>query len=225
MSLSILSVEDEPLWRSLIETIVYASVEGCRCQVVSSAAAGLAFAREQEPDIVLLDLRLPDGNGIDLGEHLARLARPPRIVFLSARRDPVMLRAAGQPHISGLIWKTETVAEQLASALRELQEGRNYFPAEVREEMRRLRANPVAFFKILSGRELELLPLFGRGLTDAEIAARCALSVLTIKTHRQHTLAKLGLHRTVELIHWAIAHGFVEAPAQVQENPGVKLGA
>lgn len=217
MSLTILSIEDEPLWRTLIEAIVYASADGCRCSVASTAAAGLAAARAQEPDIVLLDVWLPDGNGLELGAKLVRQEKPPRIVLLSGRRDAVVLRAACQPHISGLIWKTESVAEHLQQALQEVPAGRHYFPAEVREAIRRMRANPVAYFKILSARELDLLPFLGRGQTDAEIAARTGLSALTVKSHRQHILSKLSLHRTAELINWAIANGFVE-PARAEVN-------
>lgn len=213
--LLILHVEDDPLWRSLIAQLLQA-VPGVRqCVQCATGADGLKSAQSHQPDIVLLDLRLPDADGFVVAAELGRSQLHLPIILLSARLDEAALVNATQPHIAGLIWKSTEVDSQLPRAIEEVTAGRKYYPPLVRESLRRLRTDPRAFFKILSDREIELLPLFGLGLTDQEIADRSGPSPLTIKSHRQHIMAKLGLHRTPELIYWAIKRGFVEPPPDI----------
>jgi len=76
--------------------------------------------------------------------------------------------------------------------------------------MRATRTDPTAFFKILSGRELSMLPLLCQGLTDQQIGEQNSLCPATVKSHRQHIMAKLDLHRTADLIRWAAEKGFVD---------------
>lgn len=155
-------------------------------------------------------------DGFWVAGELARRPAAPRIIVLSARSDDAaLLRIMQQPDISGLIWKAGEVLPRLTVAITEVRSGRKYYPPEVREALRRFRADPQAFFKILSDREISLLPDLGRGQTDDEIAVKTGLSSLTVKSHRQHIMAKLGLHRTPELIYWAIEHGFVDPPSKI----------
>ena len=213
--LLILHVEDDPLWRSLIAQLLQ-TVPGVRqCVQCATGADGLKSAQTHQPDIVLLDLRLPDADGFAVATKLRQLPTLPRILLLSARIDDTALINATQPHFAGLIRKSPEIAQQLPVAIEAVSAGRQYFSPSVRECLQRLRADPRAFFKILSDREIELMPHFGKGLTDLEIAARSTLSPLTIKSHRQHIMTKLGLHRTPELIYWAIEHGFVDPPPNI----------
>lgn len=211
-SLSILHIEDDPLWGEAVRLVVESLPEPVDYRRGATGAEGIRLAREQEAEIVLLDLRLPDRDGFGVAGDLVRRAGRPRIIVLSARTDDAaLLQVMRQPHFSGLIWKAGWMREQLPAALAEVRSGRKYYPPEVRDALRRLRADPQAFFKILSDREIALLPGLGRGLTDGEIAGQAGLTALTVKSHRQHIMAKLGLHRTPDLIYWAIEHGFVES--------------
>jgi two-component system response regulator NreC len=214
-NLLILHIEDDPLWRGLFGRLVQSISDVRQCVQCETGAKGLDLALTHQPDIVFLDLRLPDADGFTLAEELARLVATSRILLLSARNDDSALINATQPHIAGLIWKSSEIAQQLPVAIETVSAGRKYFSRVVREQLRRLRADPQAFHKILSDREIGLLPRFGLGLTDQEIAAQSGLSPLTVKSHRQHIMAKLGLHRTPELIHWAIQHGFVPPPPRI----------
>lgn len=210
-SLSILHIEDDPLWGEAVRLIVESSSRSIDYRRGTTGAEGIRLAQERPPEIVLLDLRLPDADGFATAAELLRPAARPRIVLLSVRNDEAaLLRIMRQPQIAGMIWKGEDVGKHLPAAIAEVRGGRRYDSPEIRAALRRLRADPQAFFKILSDREIGLLPGLGRGQTDEEIAARAGLSALTVKSHRQHIMAKLGLHRTPDLIHWAIRHGFVE---------------
>jgi two-component system response regulator NreC len=210
---SILYIEDDSPWCELIETAIRGWPGARRFTAAATTAQGLRDARTLTPEIILLDLPLPDADGFALARELSRLPHRPRLLLLSARSHDAVLFQAGQAHISGLLWKTPAVTRVLPVALQEVAAGRRFLLPEVGMALRRLRADSEAFFKFISERELELLPIFGLGCTDDEIAARVGLSPLTVKSHRQHILAKLGLHRSVDLVHWAIRSGFAAHPA------------
>lgn len=213
-SLSILHIEDDPLWGEAARLVLESLPTPIHYRRGATCAEARQLAGERAPEVVLLDLRLPDGDGFGVADELCAAGGRPRIIVLSARTDDLALwRLTREPRFAGLLWKSGSLREQLPAALAAVQQGHRYLPADVQAAMRRLRADPHAFFKILSDRELGLLPGLGRGLTDEELAAQAGVSALTVKSHRQHILAKLGLHRTPDLIYWAIAHGFVEPAA------------
>jgi len=210
---SILYVEDDSPWCELVESAVRAW-PGCgRLAVAATADEGRRLAGALGPAIILLDLPLPDADGFALARELGRLPRRPRLLLLAARSHDAVLYQAGQAHVAGLLWKSPAATAALPLALAEVAAGRRFLPPEIGAALRRLRGDSGSFFKFLSERELELVPVFGLGGTDDEIAGRVGLSRLTIKSHRQHILAKLGLHRSVDLVHWAIRNGFVAGPA------------
>jgi two-component system response regulator NreC len=211
-ALSILYIEDDSPWCELVEAAARAW-PGCgQFAAAATVVEGQDMARTLQPEIVLLDLPLPEADGFALARELSRLPHHPRLLLLSASSHDAVLLQARQAHVAGLLWKTPAAIRVLPFALEEIAIGRRFIPPEVGAALRRLRADSGAFFKFISERELELLPVLGLGHTDDEIAARVGLSPLTIKSHRQHILAKLGLHRSVDLVQWAIRNGFV-APA------------
>ena len=99
---------------------------------------------------------------------------------------------------------------ELALALQELLSGRTYFQPAVLAAIARTRRQPDHFSKILSSRELELVPLFGFGWTHDRVARHAGLSPATVRTHHQNILAKLNLHGREELMRWAIKKGFTD---------------
>jgi len=209
----LLHVEDDALWQNAIAGALAGLPDIRHCETVHGAAAALARAPVLQPDVVLLDVVLPDGDGLAVARTLGEQKTPPRIILLSVRRDDVVLQAASSGPIAALLWKTGDVLNKLPEAIRTVAAGNKYYPPEVREALRKFRADPQAYFKILSDRELELLPRFGEGLSDEEVAKFFGLSIHTVKSHRQSILTKLDLHSTARLIHWAIMRGFVRPPS------------
>jgi DNA-binding NarL/FixJ family response regulator len=206
---SLLHVEDDLGWGHDVKRMVNSWHEVCHVGTATSAQAAIALCRSQQPDVALLGLTLPDADGFDLALSLANLPRPPRILVFTMKKDAVTLFRAGYAYIAGMVWKTGQVQDTLRCAVREILAGRRYFPEDVREAMRATRTDPAAFFKILSGRELSMLPLLCEGLTDQQIGERNGLRPATVKSHRQHIMTKLDLHRTTDLIRWASEKGFV----------------
>ena len=207
---SLLHIDDDVLWGRTVKQMVNAWQEVCHVGTATSAEAGIALCRTHQPDLALLDLELPDADGFDLALTLANFPRPPRILLLTVRADAVTLFRAGYAYIAGMVWKTGSIHDTLRCAIREIMAGRRYFPEDVRQAMRATRTDPSAFFKILSSRELSMLPLLCRGFTDRQIAEQNGLCPATVKSHRQHIMSKLDLHRTADLIRWAAEKGFVD---------------
>lgn len=207
--LNILYIEDDPLWLATIPALLQNLPTVTRVDTARSGAQALALAAAVPPTVVILDLILPDFDGLQLARRLSAGSPAPRILLLTARHDAVALTAASENHIAGLLWKADDTLARLPTAIGALAAGGAFSPPEVRDATRRFRADPDAFFKILSPREQELLPFIGRGQPDEEIAGLLSLSVHTVSSHRHHIMRKLGLHSTPQLMQWAVAQGFV----------------
>lgn len=214
------------MWQTVISAALRALPSVAHFEHASTGHDGLALTRTLRPDLVLLDLVLSDADGVALALELARLPFPPRVLLLSARRDAAALYAASEPHIAGLLLKSHGALGQLPQAIGTVAAGGKYYPTEVREALRRFRADPQAFFKLLSPRQIALLPHFARAESDEEIATGLGLSAHTVKSHRQTVMRKLDLHGPARLTHWAIVNGFGGAalPPALQA-PSSKLQA
>lgn len=221
---TVLHVEDDPLWADFCRALFRKEPSIRWLGPVATGADALSTTAHLHPDIVLLDVNLPDIDGFTLARQLLARGRPtPKILLLSARDDQVLLSKVRDTDFHGLLWKNRDIETELPLALAELARGGRYFPAEVRRAWSELRARPDAFFKILSAREIDLLPHFSRGLDDDAIARIVGGSPLTVKSHRQHIMSKLGLHRSAELIHWTIKAGF-GTPEAASPAPERRVG-
>jgi two-component system, NarL family, response regulator DevR len=212
-------VEDSPHWIEFVEDLLRPMREiaylGC--------ARTLAVAREacaaMRPHVLLLDLRLPDGDGFDL--CLVRNERPAaRTLLCTLRSDDLALHRFDQLHLEGLLWKETTNRSTLHDAIRVVASGQRYLPPMVAEARRKLHLDPRAFYKLLSETEQNLARLLGQGLTDQEVAERVNLSVCTVHNHRKNIMRKLDLHRSADLMVWAQRTGFV----QPEVDPRIALG-
>jgi two-component system, LuxR family, secretion system response regulator SsrB len=207
---SLLHIEGDALWGMAVKRMINAWREVRYIEVATTAAKGLELCQVHQPDIVLLDLQLPDADGFEVVMVLASRPSPPRVLLLTVKSDEATLYRAHHAPIAGMVWKGCHIHDTLRHAIGEALAGRKYFPADVRDAMRLVRSDPAAFFKILSERELSLLPLLSQGCPDGQIAVQTGLSPATVKSHRQHIMSKLDLHRTADLIRWAAAKGFVD---------------
>lgn len=209
---SLLLVEDVAFWADYAAHVVrampgirYLGCAGC----LAEARRMLAATR---PQLLLLDSRLPDGDGMVLAEEIRRTGRPVRIAAFTVRSDNFALHSFDRLQLDGLIWKNQLTEASLQAAVRDLCRGVRYLAPELADRRRAARANPDSWRKILSDREQSLLPRFGTGLSDAEIAEQTRANPATIRVHRQNIMRKLNLHRTIDLVRWALTEGFVPPP-------------
>jgi two-component system response regulator NreC len=204
----ILVVEDQTLVRELLVFSCRDIRPGSVVHGVGTCAAALEEARRRQPDLILLDLVLPDGDGIELAQPLLAAAPRARLIALSSHVDEFTLHRALASKIHGILDKNEQPVRILREAMDEVLAGRRYLSSAVQRLRANLRADPAAFDKILSDREQAVLRLVGEGLDNEAVAARLKISPSTAKNHRLNIMAKLDLHSTPQLIRYAIEKGF-----------------
>ncbi|MES1166523.1 MAG: response regulator transcription factor [Pseudomonadota bacterium] len=202
-------IEDHALMRDLLLQTCRSAVKGSEPSGAADAASGLRLCRKLKPDVILLDLALPDRDGLDLLDELSAACPQAKIIGLSGYMDEFTIYRVLGSALHGFVDKNDHTAAQLATAIRSVLAGERYFSASVLEAWASLRSDPAAFDKILSAREQDLLRLFGRGKGNDEIAATVGLSELTVRNHRCRIMAKLNLRTSAELISYAFEKGFV----------------
>lgn len=175
-----------------------------------SGAQALELARTLSPEVVVLDIALPDLNGIEVAARLARFDPPPRIVALSAYTDKrfvtEMLRAGAAAYVT-----KSAAGTDLVRAIRAVAQGQGYLCPEVAgalvAEMRDGEAAGAA--PRLGRREREVLRLVAEGARSQDIAAQLHIAVATVEVHRRNIMRKLDLHSVAELTRYAIREGIV----------------
>lgn len=209
-SVKILCIEDDSLLRDLMAIQLESAHPSVQVITACDGKSGLEQAREQRPVLVVLDLRLPDLPGLQIAMELSTLKPPPRVLVLTSSASEAVLNRIMYSPVHGFVLKTCGDAGELVLAVRKLLAGETYFSRTVLSAMTEARKHPEHFSKILSAREVDLLPLFGYGWLNERISRHTGLTVATVRTHHQHILGKLGLHSREELMRWAMKKGFVD---------------
>jgi two-component system response regulator NreC len=168
-------------------------------------------ARSTKPDVILLDVVMPDQSGLEIIPTLLKEHPEVRILVLSMQDDPQYVREAFASGASGYVLK-EAADSELVAAVREVASGGRYVNPELgarlvaaeSEERRRAEEDP------LSERESEVLRLLALGHTNQEIAKQLFISVRTAETHRAHIMQKLRLSSRAELVRYALDRGLLE---------------
>ena len=189
-------------------------------RVVGEAADGreaLAQARALQPDVVIMDLSMPEANGLQATEQLKAEFPQIKIIVLTAHDDESYLRQLCAAGVSGYVLK-RSATEELVKAVETVARGGVYFDATLAGKAlarqwdqsplhRKLRAAP------LSDREKEVLTLLAWGYSNKEIAARLALSIKTVETYKVRIAEKLGLRSRTEMVRYALREGWLnESP-------------
>ena len=208
---NILVVEDQKLLREFIVSECASAVPGARLDDAGDCATALTRCTEAPSDLVLLDLVLPDGSGLDLLPRFYALSPRVKVIALSSHIDEfTVVRALGS-RVQGILDKNQQPVKVLREAIATVIEGRQYVSPSVQQMRASIHADPFAFDKILSNREQHVLGLVGEGLSNEEISMRLEIGTATVKSHRLRIMAKLDLHSTPQLIRYAIDKGFTHA--------------
>jgi two-component system NarL family response regulator len=169
-----------------------------------SAAEALALCRKHEPDVMLLDLRLPDGSGVDVIRALLAERPERRIVVLSTYDGDEDIFRALEAGARSYLLKNMSY-QQILEALRAAHAGERRLPREI---ARRMNERPPA--RSLSSRELEVLRLVAQGESNQAIAAALGLSEGTVKTHVAHILTKLSVDDRTAAVTAALQRGILK---------------
>lgn len=171
-------------------------------------------ARLLRPDVIVLDISMPDLNGLDLLVLLPRVSPTSRVVVLSFHREPMMVQRAISSGAMGYVAKTAPVGE-LLDAIRTVCSGRSYLSSHI-ESVGRSAANQVAEAKqqpydLLSEREQQVFRLVVQGKTNQQIGELLCISHRTVEKHRAALMHKLGIKDIAALMRYAVKLGVVLA--------------
>jgi DNA-binding NarL/FixJ family response regulator len=206
----ILLADDHTIVRQGLKLILSAHAD---MQVLAEAANGreaVEFAAKLHPDIVLLDVAMPEVNGIDATRQMVAANPRIRILVLSMHKESVYVREILRAGARGYILK-DAIDTELLTAIRSVARGDGYVsPAVSGALLNDFRANAASPVDLLTPREREVLQLIAEGKTNKEIATRLNLSVYTVDSHRGKVMEKLNLHSTGELVRFAIKQGIVD---------------
>ncbi|HEY9563685.1 MAG TPA: response regulator transcription factor [Nocardioides sp.] len=206
----VMVVDDHPMWRDAVER----DLKAAGLEVVAVAANGteaLARFSAARPQVVVLDLQIPEPNGVEVTAQIVREDPAARVLILSASGEQGDVLDAVKAGATGYLVKSAS-RDELLDAVRRVSLGDTVFTAGlaglVLGEYRRLLDEPASGDKPqLTDRETEVLRLVAKGLSYKQIAERLVLSHRTVQNHVQNTLRKLQLHNRVELTRYAIEQG------------------
>ena len=206
----ILLADDHAVVRQGFKMILDAQAD---MEIVGEAGNGreaVELAEQLHPDVVVMDVSMPELNGIEATRRLASSAPRARVVALSMHKDSVYVREILRAGARGYLLKDSGAAD-LVAAIRAVASGESYLsPAvsnAVLDDYRRHATNPI---DLLTSREREVLQLLAEGKTNKEIAGVLNLSVYTVEAHRGRILEKLNLHSIGELVRFAVRNGLIE---------------
>lgn len=204
----ILIVEDHPLVRDGLKARILSQPGWEVCGEAESAGEAIRLVREKSPHVVIVDLSLKNGNGIELIKQITAMPDAPKTLVCSMYDENLYAQRAIQAGALGFIHKQQT-SESLVEAIKRVLEGRLYVSEEIADRvLSRLihnaggqNKNPV---EQLTDRELEVFESIGRGLTVNQIAEVLHLSPKTVETYRDRTKRKLNVRTSAELIRYAV---------------------
>jgi two-component system response regulator NreC len=168
------------------------------------------LAEKLHPDVVVMDVAMPELNGIEATRRLASSSPHSRVLALSMHKDSVYVREILRAGARGYLLK-DSIDTDLISAVRAVAKGDGYISPGVSDavlsDYRRHVTDPL---DLLTSREREVLQMIAESKTNKEIAVALNLSVYTVEAHRGKVMEKLNLHSTGELVRFAVRHGLVD---------------
>jgi two-component system response regulator NreC len=211
--IKVLIADDHAIVRTGLRTLIRSESS---MELVGEATGGyetIELVEKFQPNVLVLDLSMPDLDGIAVTKKLAPRFPDLRILILTLHEDEALLRAVLKAGASGYILKRAAEAE-LISAIHTILRGHLYVdPSMMRLLIKDEVPAPVTMTQpaeVLTPREVEVLKLIVQGYTNRQIGEKLSISVRTVESHRANLCGKLGLQSRVELVRYAREHGLIE---------------
>jgi len=207
----ILIVDDHAIVREGLKKILNCFTAVEEIEEACNGKEALEKIRKKEFNIVLLDISLPDGNGLDILKQIKKIKPNLQVLILSIHPEERYAIRTLKAGASGYLTK-DRVPQELVKAVREILKGRKYITSSLAEKLVQNLENRTKkpLHENLSDREYQVLCLIASGKTVKEIAKELYLSEKTISTYRTRILEKMKMKNNAELIYYAIKHGLVD---------------
>ena len=211
----IVIIDDHQLFRDGLKSIFSAEEDIELVGEAADATAGLEIVRETLPDVLLLDISIPGISGLEICRQITTSHPEIRIIILTMHRSETYVTSAFSAGAMGYVLKHSAV-EELTTAIRSVNSGKKYISSELTEAILDKYVTKVEEDKNadsvseLSERENEIVRLIVQGWDSNKIANALHLSPATVKTHRAQIMRKLGVHKNIELVKYAVKKGIIE---------------
>jgi DNA-binding NarL/FixJ family response regulator len=214
---TIIIVDDHPLVREGLKSILKPATGYEVVGQAGNARDAIQMVKNLKPDLVLLDLGLPDKSGLELSREIRSISPPTRILIVSIHSKVDYIVQAFQAGATGYMTK-ESATERLLQGIAQVLNGEYFMDGSVSHRVvEKLMQTPEKEMKItdagyetLTSREQEILVLLAEGHSAKEAAAKLFISPKTVENHRTNIMNKLGLHTTLELVRYAARLGLVD---------------
>jgi two-component system, NarL family, response regulator LiaR len=212
----VLIIDDHRLFSEVIRS----TLEGMGMEVLGSATTGsegLDMARRERPDVVLVDIGLPDESGLSVGKKILEALPETKVVAVTSLIDPRAAAEAVRLGFRAYVTK-DTPVNQFVSWIQAVLDGAEVTPPQLARHAAGYRTpeeqHAAILIKQLTDRERQVLQLLAEGSSGVQIAARLSISPNTVRTHVQSILTKLQVHSRLEAAAFAVRHGLIRTPGE-----------
>jgi DNA-binding NarL/FixJ family response regulator len=215
--ITVLLADDHTVVRQGLRSLLMAETD---IEVVGEAENGrqtVQMTQKLRPDVVVMDIAMPQLNGLEATRQIIREGMPTKVLILSSYGDDEYVHQLTEAGASGYLIK-QTAANDLIKAIREACKGNAYFSPSISKRIldyyreAYLKGKPLKKHgEQLTTRELEVLQLVAEGAVNKQIAAELCISIKTVEKHRQQVMNKLNIHDVAGLTRYAIARGIIES--------------
>ena len=213
MTIRVALVDDHAIVRAGLRMVLESDPDFDIVGEADSAAAAVVLARESNPDVILVDINLPDESGLRVAESIIATQPGVRLLMLSVHDDQEIVRESVRIGAHGYLRKDTTPAD-LRAAIRAVPAGDAFFsPSVARTLAEALREKPAgagAALEQLTTRERDVLVRVARGHQNKEIASELGISVRTVESHRDSLMRKTGLRNAAALTRLALESGLLD---------------
>lgn len=211
MNIRIILADDHKIVRDGLKTLIEKESD---MEVVAEAEDGrmtVKLAKKLSPDVVIMDITMPDMNGIDATRDIVREVTGVKVIALSMHSDRRFVTGMLEAGAKGYLLK-DCAFEELAMAIRTVVSNQTYLSPRIADividrYVKKSHTTDTSAFSVLTQREREILQLLAEGMSTKETAFHLNVSVKTVETHRRNIMDKLNIHTITDLVKYAIREG------------------